>query len=160
MINQTQLKSIINYDEYTGKVTRGARQLGSYDVNGYLVTSINNKGYKLHRLIWLYMTGSFPEKHIDHINGVRDDNRWCNLREANDRENGRNRKLPNKNNKVGHKNIVSRKYSWIIAISDNGKPFRKTLAKSRYSLEEALLIRDSLLKELHGSFANSETINV
>lgn len=45
--------------------------------------------YLLHRLIWLYVTGSFPPEgmEIDHINRIRNDNRWCNLRLVNSTEN-------------------------------------------------------------------------
>lgn len=38
------------------------------------------------------MTGRWSKKFIDHINGIKDDNRWCNLREANQSENIANSK--------------------------------------------------------------------
>ena len=37
------------------------------------------------------MTGSFPVNHVDHINGDRYDNRWCNLRDCTANENQQNR---------------------------------------------------------------------
>lgn len=43
------------------------------------------------------MTGKFPSKQIDHINGVRDDNRWCNLREVDEQGNARNQKMRSDN---------------------------------------------------------------
>lgn len=36
------------------------------------------------------MTGKFPEKQVDHINRLRDDNRWNNLREVTALENSHN----------------------------------------------------------------------
>jgi len=52
------------------------------------------KEYMLHRVIWEIMTGNpIPEGLcIDHINGNRHDNRWCNLRLSDVRRNGQNRK--------------------------------------------------------------------
>ena len=39
------------------------------------------------------MTGDFPPETIDHINRVRDDNRWRNLRPVSQKENSRNQKI-------------------------------------------------------------------
>jgi hypothetical protein len=43
------------------------------------------------------MTGDFPEDQIDHINGVRSDNRWCNLRAVSRQENAKNKRTPSDN---------------------------------------------------------------
>lgn len=51
-------------------------------MEGYICTSINKKMYRCHRLAFLYMEGYLPENNIDHINRVRNDNRWVNLREV------------------------------------------------------------------------------
>ena len=56
---------------------------------------VNKKNYYAHRVCWYLHYGSFPTKQIDHINGVRHDNRICNLREAPDGENKQN--LPKRN---------------------------------------------------------------
>lgn len=50
------------------------------------------KNYPIHRIIWLWMTGEWPDT-IDHENGIRDDNRWCNLRNVTAKQNSQNRKL-------------------------------------------------------------------
>jgi len=43
-----------------------------------------------------------PENEIDHINGIRNDNRICNLREATKSENAQNqRKAPSHNKSTG-----------------------------------------------------------
>ena len=39
-------------------------------------------GFLAHIVCWALMTGAWPEHEIDHINGVRDDNRQTNLRQA------------------------------------------------------------------------------
>lgn len=56
---------------------------------GYKRSSIFNFYFEAHRIIWCMMTGGWPDQ-VDHINGVRDDNRWCNLREVDQKTNGRN----------------------------------------------------------------------
>jgi len=58
----------------------------------YLETKIFDKLYKVHRLIWLWMTGEWPKFEIDHENGIRNDNRWKNLRDVTHRENMMNQK--------------------------------------------------------------------
>lgn len=58
--------------------------------NGYRRIAIDGKRYAAHRLAWLYMTGVLPEELIDHENRQRDDNRWANLRPADNSKNAVN----------------------------------------------------------------------
>ena len=58
--------------------------------SGYRVVKVDGALYREHRLIWLYHYGVFPEFQIDHINGVRHDNRIENLRDVTNLENHRN----------------------------------------------------------------------
>lgn len=58
---------------------------------GYRMIYTGGKMYSSHRLAWLYMTGEWPTKDIDHINCVKHDNKWANLREATDAQNAMNR---------------------------------------------------------------------
>ena len=63
---------------------------GSFDNKGYYKIGVLGKDYSAHRLAWYLMKGSFPEKQIDHINGVRTDNRIVNLREVTNAQNQQN----------------------------------------------------------------------
>ena len=92
-------KQLISYDQETGLVTRITRPcnktkvgavIGSLSKKGYLAASFDNKRMLLHRVIWLYMTGSWPDGAIDHINGTKTDNRWANLRLASSFVNAQN----------------------------------------------------------------------
>lgn len=58
---------------------------------GYIEIHFDGHLHKAHRLAWLYMTGEWPKREIDHINRIRSDNRWCNLREATLQQNLQNK---------------------------------------------------------------------
>ena len=65
------------------------KRFGTYN-NGYRQGSILGKIYKEHHLVWFKYHNKFPV-FLDHINGIRDDNRIENLREATDRTNAFNK---------------------------------------------------------------------
>ena len=103
MITHTELKELVIYDPKTGiiqwaKPGRGkstkSKDANTRSVNkgGYYLFNIKGKMYYCHRLAWFYMMGSFPDRHIDHINGIKTDNRWCNLREVTNQQNHFNQK--------------------------------------------------------------------
>ena len=107
-ITQQELKEYLNYNPDTGIFTwtskignRGVkpdRIAGCIDKDdGYVKIRLAGVGYRAHRLAWIYMTGSAPEKFIDHKNRDRTDNRWENLREADSFQNNWNcAAMPNK----------------------------------------------------------------
>ena len=60
------------------------------DGRGYRTGQIFNCLYLAHRVIWAMVHGAWPADQIDHINGVKDDNRLENLRSVTSGENSRN----------------------------------------------------------------------
>lgn len=128
ILNQDELLAFVRYDPVSGKAywkERDAKwfkdgkktalencnwwnkrfagkEINSLNSKGYFCCCIEYKSYLLHRVIWFYMTGEWPNQ-IDHINGIRTDNRWCNLREVSPAENNKNQKLrtDNKSKQVG-----------------------------------------------------------
>ena len=101
MLTDQKLRELLAYDLMTGIFTwRVANKnsvnigdvAGSYSGDGYRKIKIRKRSYQAHRLAWFYVYGEWPLAEIDHINGVRDDNRIANLREATHTENSWNSK--------------------------------------------------------------------
>ena len=114
MISQAKLKDLISYNPDTGILTwikptnsriKIGQEAGKVDNQDYRRVRIEGKDYRSHRLAWLYMTGSFPKGQLDHINGVRDDNRFVNLREVSHTDNHRNKKLYSNNETSGYTGV-------------------------------------------------------
>ena len=89
------LREHLQYDSETGlflrKKGRNKEKIaGSISSNGYVVIKVSNKAYMAHRLAWLFMTGAFPFLFIDHVNGVKNDNSFSNLREVTKSQNSQN----------------------------------------------------------------------
>lgn len=112
-LTQELLKECLHYDPDTGlfyrkKKTSNNMKVGQVaghnHIEGYLELSLFGKKYLCHRLAWLYMTGTIPDSDIDHINGVRNDNRFQNLRVANRSQNMMNTGL-RANNTSGFKGV-------------------------------------------------------
>lgn len=62
-----------------------------------------------HRVAWLWMTGEWPDGHIDHINRDATDNRWCNLRLIAGREENARNASRRKDNRSGISGVCWRK---------------------------------------------------
>jgi hypothetical protein len=106
MLTQQELMRNLHYDPASGIFVRIATAspnaqmgtiAGSVKQNGYRRINVRYASHAAHRLAFLYMTGEFPPEVVDHINGIRDDNSWANLRAISQAENQRNRCLPKSN---------------------------------------------------------------
>jgi hypothetical protein len=118
---------------------------------GYRIISVHGYQYKAHRLMFLYHHGYMPE-FVDHINGVKDDNRIENLRAATKAQNNQN-KFVQKNNTFGIKGVSKLKNSpnWRCRISYNHKLHELGGFESKELATEFI----ELWREMvHGAFAN------
>ena len=104
-ITHKRLSEILSYDSGTGLFTRrkGVRgcllggKAGYITPTGYISICIDYRRYLAHRLAWFYVHKKWPVNQIDHVNGVRTDNRMKNLREATHAENQHHRFGPQRN---------------------------------------------------------------
>lgn len=102
------------------KVKAGAIA-GSNTEKGYLAVKIDKKRHLVHRVVFAMANGYLPEQ-VDHINGVRDDNRPTNLRAATYLQNNQNRRA-RKDSSSGVKGVCwnSRASKWEARVRANGK---------------------------------------
>ena len=94
-ITRNQLMRYLVYDKITGKFYRkpdGVIATGNLNSGGYIRIGINYKSYLAHRLAVLYVTGEWPDQ-VDHINHIKDDNRYINLRVASYESNTKNKSV-------------------------------------------------------------------
>ena len=87
---------------------------------GYVQIRIHNKRYLAHRLAWNFYFGTNPSVNIDHINGIRNDNRISNLRLATQAENTRNKKQHREGKLVGC-TFIKKLNKWQSQILKNGE---------------------------------------
>jgi hypothetical protein len=98
MLTQARVKEVLLYEPDTGVLTwriqRGRQKAGSragrVHHTGYREVVVDNVLYREHRVIWLWMTGSWPDDECEHKNHNRSDNRWENLRAATRAQNMQN----------------------------------------------------------------------
>ena len=130
MLTQERLKEILKYDQETGYFSRKTKtkrmKIGESYIfpnnGGYLSIGIDGKTYNAHTLVFLYMTGCFSNFYLDHINCIKHDNRWINLREATHAKNLQNIIKPNSNNKSGYLGVSwsksMKKYEACIRVDN------------------------------------------
>jgi hypothetical protein len=114
------VRSVLSYDPVTGLFhwkhrqdrskqwnTRYAGTLAGYISSGYRLIQLeaDRGGYRAARLAWLYMTGEWPADQVDHRNLQRNDDRWDNLRAADNSENNANRGAQSNNRSSGIRGV-------------------------------------------------------
>jgi len=176
LISPALLRKILRYDAETGDLFwrerpdemftskgsakgwnvqfSGKKALMTLDGEGYRRGRILGRKYRMHRVCWAIETGSWPIAELDHINGIRDDNRISNLREVAHAENMRNKRLQ-ANNSSGVAGVCRNKTNgkWQSQIKVSGRLHALGLFSK---FEEAVLARREA-EEKYGFHKNHGT---
>ena len=157
MITQKRLREVLYYNPCTGIFTwlkkhqkvRVGDIAGGVDEEGYVRIRIDGRKYRAHRLAWLYMKGRWP-KQIDHVNLIKHDNSFNNLRLATNSQQQMNR-AKQTNNTSGHKGVAFFKprSTWMCTLKVRGR------LKRRYfrTKEEAAIQYVAWAERYHGVYA-------
>ena len=159
-ITAEQLRELLRFDPETGvfswaKNWGGKRRggpVGCLHPHGYVVIQVLGRQHPAHRLAWLHVHGAWPSSELDHINGVRDDNRVANLRVASGTQNNGNRRLTEKN-KSGFKGVRKKGKNWEASIGFGKEWFYIGMFKASEVAGAAYLEE---AKKKFGSFAREK----
>lgn len=173
-----RLRELFDYDPETGELRWrvqsgegrsvfgfnnkcGGKIAGTVGVKGYLIIGIRYSGasaatyYLAHRIIWKLMTGDDPADQVDHEDTNKLNNRWRNLRPAENGPNIQNSRL-RKDNTSGAKGVQLRVRGnyrrWRAIITANKK---STILGDFKTFEEAVAARAQAAERLHGQFARA-----
>lgn len=154
-LTQERLKELLDFDENTGVLrwrhSRGGwgagRVAGTTMHDGYRRIGVDKRQYQAHELVWLWMTGEFPEFLIDHKDLDRDNNRFGNLRRATSSQNLANQAISQRNTS-GFKGVsrIRANGRWLATI--------KVMGKSRYlgTFDDPEIAHRAYVKAAENSF--------
>lgn len=138
---------------YLGKKVGNINQ-----TTGYIEVRIHRRKYGVHRIAWACHHGVWPEE-IDHVNGVRTDNRLANLRAVSHSQNSKNRALP-KNNASGRIGVRWHKAArkWVAEIRLGGEQRHLGLFESLEEASEARMAAEVRLG-FHPNHGRNPSVN-
>lgn len=124
---------------------------GHVSDQGYVKIVICGKCYAAHRLAWLYVNKKWPDGDIDHINGVRSDNRIGNLRDVTRTINVQNRRDTRPKTKTSRLGVTEVRGKYQARITVDGRQISlgvfedKEVAHMKYIEAKRLLHKGNTL---------------
>ena len=160
MITQGELRNLFRYEDgnlywqekIAYKINIGDKA-GCINSRNYVTILVNKKRYQAHRLIFMFHHGYCPE-FIDHIDGIRTNNKIENLRPATQSQNQWNCKVY-KSNTSGVKGVYWHKSHnvWVSAITVKNK---KIIVGRFKNIEDAKIAVKKARIEHHPQFGRQE----
>lgn len=157
-----KLRSVLRYDKDSGQfywlVSNNQAGVGGEagwrnPKTGYLLIKVLGHKFMAHRLAWLYVTGEWPVDRIDHQDTNRGNNKWDNLRGA---DNSKNRA----NTHVRPDNILGVKG---VRLHETGRYHARICERGKFrslglhdTAEKAKSAYERAAREIFGEFARSE----
>lgn len=159
-LTHERLLQVLKYEPETGRFIRKERtsnvikvgqEAGWVNRNGYRYIEVCGERFLAQRLAWFYMTGAWPSAEIDHKDCDRDNNRWCNLREASTLQNKQNCRMKAINT-TGYKGVTfDKRYGKYAArIRANHRRLSLGYFDTPEAAHKAYAAKAA---ELHGAFA-------
>lgn len=158
-----RLREVIIYDPGTGefrwRISRpgcvAGRVAGTIKPEGYQQIEVDGRLYRGARLAVLYMTGAWPPpgKLVDHRDGVRDNDRWKNLRVVTYSQNARNRRATTASGRVGVYAVKNGR--WTATIWLDG---RNRNLGTHESLKAAAAVREAAERMHFGEFSRAASL--
>ena len=137
------LQSMFSYDAATGHIKhkrtwgsiRAGDIAGTEHASGYIDVKILGVSYRAHRVAWALATGSWPDFEVDHIDGVRHNNKWLNLQKSNDLHNAGNNARIRKAG--GYPGVTWAGKSWCVRYKGKNLGNRSNLLDAIASRKQA-----------------------
>lgn len=104
------IRRLLRFDSKTGKLfwtervnrrVKAGGEAGTLTRYGYKQVCISKYRYMAHRLVFFLATGAWPLGSIDHLNGIKTDNRLANLRVTDASGNAQNQRRAHRNSATG-----------------------------------------------------------
>lgn len=142
-----QVREVLAYNPETGELTHNqsrsgvtkGRRAGYFNFRGYIEVHLFGRLYRGHRIAWLLHYGEWPTAEIDHINGLKSDNRIKNLRCVPGLANTHNMTRARRDNTSGFAGVRKNGSGWSSSIRVEGKRFHLGTFKTAEEASAAYL---------------------